>query len=61
MTIVIGVDPGAKNLALCKISGERILEWDVINIDPSPNGLEGKVNGHNGKIYDRDGLSQGKP
>ena len=39
MTIVIGVDPGAKNLALCKISGERILEWDVINIDPSPNGL----------------------
>jgi len=35
----IGIDPGTKNLALCMIDGQTIVQWDVINIMPDPNGI----------------------
>jgi hypothetical protein len=35
----IGIDPGQKNLALCMIDGQTIVQWDVINIMPDPNGI----------------------
>ena len=35
----IGVDPGQKNLALCMVDGQKIMQWTVINIMPDPNGI----------------------
>jgi len=37
--MIIGIDPGTKNLALCMIDGQTIVQWDVINIMPDPNGI----------------------
>jgi len=37
--MIIGVDPGTRNLALCMIDGQKIVQWDVINIMPDPNGI----------------------
>lgn len=37
---VVGVDPGTKNLALCQLDEtDRIRNWAVISIDPSPKGI----------------------
>jgi len=35
----IGIDPGQKNLALCMIDGQTIVQWAVVNIMPDPNGI----------------------
>lgn len=35
----IGVDPGQKNLALCMVEGQKIIQWNVINIMPDPKGI----------------------
>jgi len=35
----IGIDPGTKNLALCMIDGQTIVQWAVVNIMPDPNGI----------------------
>jgi len=35
----IGIDPGQKNLALCMVDGQKIVQWDVINIMPDPKGI----------------------
>lgn len=35
----IGIDPGTKNLALCMTDGQKIIQWNVINIFPDPSGI----------------------
>lgn len=37
--MIIGVDPGTRNLALCMVDGQKIVKWDVINIFPDPKGI----------------------
>lgn len=35
----IAVDPGAKNLALCMVDGQKIVQWNVITVFPDPKGI----------------------
>ena len=35
----IGIDPGTRYLAICMVDGQKILHWDVININPDPKGI----------------------
>lgn len=37
--MIIGVDPGTVNLALCMVDGQKIVQWAVVNIIPDPNGI----------------------
>jgi len=40
----IGIDPGQRNLALCMVDGQKIIQWDVIAIMPDPNGIADGLN-----------------
>ena len=35
----IGIDPDTKNLALCMVDDQKIVQWAVVNIMPDPNGI----------------------
>lgn len=35
----IAVDPGTKNLALCMVDGQKIVQWNVIAVMPDPKGI----------------------
>ncbi len=35
----IAVDPGTKNLALCMVDGQKIVQWNVITVFPDPKGI----------------------
>jgi hypothetical protein len=37
--MIIGVDPGTRNLALCMVDGQKIVKWAVVNIMPDPKGI----------------------
>ncbi|AGE56236.1 Poxvirus A22-like protein [Paramecium bursaria Chlorella virus NE-JV-1] len=38
--MIIGIDPGTKNLGLCMIDeNDKIVKWEVISISPDPKGI----------------------
>ena len=55
--MIIGVDPGTRNLALCQIDdNKKIKNWAVISIQPDPKGIfEGLMKTHfNDWIFEND-------